>query len=165
MDELVGRDGDADMGGTGRDSAEEYEIARFYPIVGDRVTLLVLRRHGAWQLTALLRKNVGDKAAAVEPGRVCAAVAVRCAPKRERGADECRAADYVDGGQDFGRGGLRKRRRHCPGRSTPDNSEKWSEEEKERKCPAHTASLWAVRRGVATRRAHSGAEPAARSAP
>ena len=76
MDEFAVAEGNADVGRARADGFEEHEISRLDVLSGDRLTDAELCLHLAWQLPAVLREDVADEAAAVEAGRIGAAVTI-----------------------------------------------------------------------------------------
>jgi hypothetical protein len=76
MDELAVAESNADVRRARADGLEEHEISRFDVLPCDRLTDAELCLYVTWQLPAVLREDVADEAAAVEAGRIGAAVAI-----------------------------------------------------------------------------------------
>ena len=93
MNELIAADHDCDMRRVAIGGREEHEIAGQQIFRVDLLTLPKLLTHFPRQGDPILTEDVLSEAAAVEPGRVGAAVAIRCAAQRQRGSYESVAID------------------------------------------------------------------------
>src|SRR5437762_12837384 len=99
VDELVAADRDAHMRRPWIRRREEQDVARREILGPHRIPRTKLIAHVARQRDAVLREDVLREAAAVEAGGIGAAVAVRRAAQRQRGAGQRVRAEWGSRGR------------------------------------------------------------------
>jgi hypothetical protein len=87
VDELIAGDEDADVRGAPRHGVKEHQVAGLQIVERDLFSDFELLVHLARQRHGVLREDPLREAAAIEPVRVAAAVAVRRAPEAESRID------------------------------------------------------------------------------
>jgi len=88
MNEFAASNRDSDVRGAWRRRAEEDQISRLDRCRRNRLSHLELFRNGARDEQSALRKDVGNEAGTIEPGRIASSVAVRRPSERQRCANE-----------------------------------------------------------------------------